>query len=155
MLEVHIHGHSTGLPVVLSLFVTAACFNSIARVVSADDRRAVISCHSTGDRSILSFRFDSLNAMIGRVVSADAGSPHPWPFDWTPSCFIFICDSDLFHFERSNRFGGCWKSESMAIRLDSQLLFIFIGDRDRFQFERSTCFGGCWKSTSMAIGLAS
>ena len=62
--EVHIHGHTTGLPVVLSLFATTTCFNSIARVVSADARRTVISCHSTGVRSILSFRLDSLNSMV-------------------------------------------------------------------------------------------
>ena len=88
MLEVHIHGHTTGL--IMSLFATTTCFNSIARVVSADDRRTVISCHSTGVRSILSFRLDSLNSMIARVVSADAGSPHPWPYDWTPSCFMSL-----------------------------------------------------------------
>ena len=80
--------HLTGIPVVLSLFATATCFNSIARVVSADDRRTVISCHSTGVRSILSFRLDSLDSMIDRVVSADAWTSTSMAIRLDDRCFV-------------------------------------------------------------------
>jgi hypothetical protein len=53
MLALHTHGHSTGLPVALSLFCAYVSY-------------------------------------ILQAVMADAGSPQPWPFNWTSSCIIFI-----------------------------------------------------------------
>ena len=68
--------------------------NSIVRVISADAWISSIHCHSTGNPVDLSLFCDYVDSIV-RVVSADAGRPHPWPYDWSPSCFTFVSFSDM------------------------------------------------------------
>ncbi len=45
--------------------------------------------HSTELPAAVSLSGDYVNPIV-RVVSTDAGRPHPWPFDSTPSCCFFF-----------------------------------------------------------------
>ena len=97
----------------LSFSLSISSFNSINRVVLADDRGSVIYRHSTGDRSSLYLfrRMLQVRASIChptglpvfsvysvitsirffRVVLADAASARIYlPPDWTPS-FFYLC----------------------------------------------------------------
>jgi hypothetical protein len=61
-----------------------------------------------------------------RVILANVGTPHSFmPFDWTPSCFIFIRFNLVRQFDNHDRVvsANVGIPHSIAIRLDTQLFF--------------------------------
>ena len=89
MLEYLIHGHSIGHPIVLSLFgdYLVRQLNSIMVEFFRRMLEYLIHGHSIGYPIVFFLCCDYLVRQFDRdrVVSANVGTPHSWPFNWTPN----------------------------------------------------------------------